>query len=130
MYGADGLNLCYALPGQPGEVVRKRPDTMDVGFKTGWKLPKKSRNTKAVLTEEQRRAAELPPGVPTFLNIDAPPSLLPAKHWCDITGLEGPYRTAGGLRFHDKDVYEIVRNLGPGIDQEYLKVRSAHLVLR
>ena len=63
-------------------------------------------------------------------SIEAPPSLLPPRHYCDITGLEvrvarvtsvcdaltsaiqAPYtdpRT--GLRYHDKSVYDLIKNL-------------------
>ncbi|PRT56034.1 Chromatin-remodeling complex subunit IES6 [Wickerhamiella sorbophila] len=103
---------------------------MDPAFKTGWKLPKKTRNAKSVLQEEQKRVGSLPPDTPTYFSVEGPPSLLPAKHYCDITGLPAPYKTAGGLRFHNKQVYEIVMSLGPGVDQEYLKLRNANLVLK
>lgn len=62
--------------------------------------------------------------------IEAPPSVLPHLHLCDITGLEvsslptfprdvadsechqAPYTDpATGLRYHDKNVYEIIKGL-------------------
>jgi len=97
---------------------------------TGWKLSKKTRNAKAVLAEEQKRVSALPPTHPTWFNIDAAPSVLPAGHWCDITGLEAPYRTSSGLRFHDQEIYQIVKKMGPEVDQKYLKLRNAHFVLK
>jgi INO80 complex subunit C len=33
----------------------------------------------------------LPIDVPTYTAIEAPPSLLPAKKYCDLTGLEAKY---------------------------------------
>lgn len=97
---------------------------------TGYKLPKRTRNTKAVISEEQKRVASLPPTQPTYLNLDAPPSVYNAGHWCDITGLEAPYKTSSGLRFHNQEIYQIVKQMGPEVDQKYLKLRNAHFVLK
>jgi len=40
----------------------------------------------------------LPPEVPTYYNIDSPPSTLPPKKYCDLTGFKVciSYRTKGG----------------------------------
>lgn len=64
------------------------------------------------------------------LSIEAPPSVLPQRRYCDITGLEvrellqspfivpwwdfaqAPYTDPiTGLRFHDKSIYELVKSL-------------------
>jgi hypothetical protein len=64
------------------------------------------------------------------VSIEAPPSVVPHRHLCDITGLEvrtfsllssppltlpsqkAPYTDpATGIRYHDKSVYEIVKGL-------------------
>jgi len=73
----------------------------------------------------------------------APPSLLPAKKYCDITGLHAAYtdpRTK--LRYKGLEVWHVVRNLvsllisfmtdnqGPGIDQTYLSLRGAQTSLK
>lgn len=76
----------------------------------------------------------------------APPSLLPAKKYCDITGLHAAYtdpRTK--LRYKGLEVWSIVRNLvgppspcvkkaadmqGPGVDQSYLALRGAQTSLK
>ncbi|TEB18709.1 hypothetical protein FA13DRAFT_1745325, partial [Coprinellus micaceus] len=45
-------------------------------------------------------------------SIEAPPSVLPQRHYCDITGLEAPYTDpATGLRYHDKSVYALIQGL-------------------
>lgn len=103
---------------------------MGYTFKSGHRLPRKSRNLKTVLVDEQRRSSEAPMGEPTYLNIDAPPPLVPIKHWCDITGLPAPYRNATGMRFHNREIFDIVQSLPPGVEQEYLKLRNANVVLR
>lgn len=78
----------------------------------------------------------------------APPSLLPAKKYCDITGLHAAYtdpRTK--LRYKGLEVWNVVRNLvsrlrrpdeglsltnaqGPGGDQAYLALRGAQTALK
>ena len=63
------------------------------------------------------------------ISIEAPPSLLPQRRYCDITGLEvgssfcfnpdlidchrqAPYTDpATGLRYHDKSVYDLIKGL-------------------
>lgn len=99
-------------------------------FRTPRKFNKRNKNAKAILQDEQKHCANVGLDVPTYFTINAPPSLRPKKHWCDITGLPAPYHSKNGLRFHNRQVYEIVQSLGPGVDQEYLKVRNANLVLR
>ncbi|OAX41816.1 hypothetical protein K503DRAFT_441468 [Rhizopogon vinicolor AM-OR11-026] len=62
--------------------------------------------------DAQKELVETTEDIPTYLSIEAPPSVLPQRHYCDITGLEAPYtdpRT--GLRYHDKSVYEVIKNL-------------------
>lgn len=69
---------------------------------------------------------------PTYTSVVAPPSLRPQKHYCDITGLEGRYKSpANGLRYHDVEIYqEVIRNMPPGLDQEYLSLRGANVILK
>jgi INO80 complex subunit C len=64
------------------------------------------------------------------LSIEAPPSVLPQRRYCDITGLEVRETSESrfivfmmklvqasytdpitGLRFHDKSIYELVKSL-------------------
>jgi INO80 complex subunit C len=59
-------------------------------------------------------------------DIDAPPSLLPQKRYCDVTGLEGRYTDPKSkLRFHNSEVYAVIQTLPQSVDQEvkalYLK---------
>lgn len=69
---------------------------------------------------------------PTYLSVLAPPSLKPQKHYCDITGLSGKYKSpANALRFHNVEIYqEVIKNMAPGMDQEYLSLRGANVVLK
>lgn len=61
----------------------------------------------------------------SVLSVEAPPSLRPAKKYCDVTGLVAPYTDPKtGLRYHSAEVYEIIKTFGPGVDQAYLALRG------
>ncbi|PQE22874.1 putative IES6 INO80 chromatin remodeling complex subunit 6 protein [Rutstroemia sp. NJR-2017a BBW] len=67
----------------------------------------------------------------TYTNIESAPSLAHAKHYCDITGLPAPYTDPKTrLRYHNKEVFGVVRSLGQGVAEQYLEVRGAHTVLK
>ncbi|KAK0539728.1 chromatin-remodeling complex subunit ies6 [Tilletia horrida] len=68
--------------------------------------------------------------VPSYFSVDAPPSLRPRKHYCDITGLLGPYTDPKTrLRYHNAEIYAVIRRFGPGVDQQYLALRGdAHTI--
>ena len=79
-----------------------------------------------------QQTENLPVDKPTYVSVTAPPSLLPKKHYCDITGLEGKYKNpANQLRFHNVEIYqEVIKNIHPGVDQAYLELRGANVVLK
>lgn len=69
----------------------------------------------------------------TYTNIESAPSLHPAhrKHYCDITGLPAPYTDPKTrLRYHNREVFGVVRSLGQGVGDNYLAARGAHVVLK
>ncbi|KAF8557202.1 hypothetical protein OG21DRAFT_1407540, partial [Imleria badia] len=69
--------------------------------------------------------------VPTNTSLEAPPSLLPPRHYCDITGLEAPYTDPRmGLRYHDKSVYDLIKNLSPGVAKDYLSARGVNPIVK
>lgn len=69
---------------------------------------------------------------PTYTSIAAPPSLKPTKKYCDITGLDGKYKSpSNNLRFYNVEIYqEVIRHMPPSLDQEYLSLRGANVVLK
>jgi INO80 complex subunit C len=80
----------------------------------------------------QRALAPHGPAV-TYTNIESAPSLHPAhqKHYCDITGLPSKYTDPKtGLRYHDKEIFAVVRTLPQGVPYNYLAARGAHVVLK
>ncbi|WVN88317.1 uncharacterized protein L203_103522 [Cryptococcus depauperatus CBS 7841] len=67
----------------------------------------------------------------TYMTPAAPPSLLPAKKYCDITGLYAKYTDPKTkLRYKGLEVWHVVRSLGPGADQSYLALRNAQTSLK
>ncbi|KAL5524429.1 IES6 [Sanghuangporus sanghuang] len=69
--------------------------------------------------------------IPTYTSIEAPPSILPQKRYCDITGLEAPYTDpATGLRYHDKSIYEFIKTLNASTVKEYLALRGVNPIVK
>lgn len=67
----------------------------------------------------------------TYSSIESAPSLAHSKHYCDITGLPAPYTDPKTrLRYHNSEVFGIIRNLGPGVAEQYLEARGAHTILK
>lgn len=67
----------------------------------------------------------------TYTNIESAPSLAPQKRYCDVTGLPAPYQDPKTrLRYHDKEVFAMIRGLPQGYAEQYLEARGAHTVLK
>ena len=67
----------------PSKLSFKRSTVKDPSKRRPWKALKK--------IIEGESYDRLPIDVPTYTGIEAPPSLLPAKKYCDLTGLEAKY---------------------------------------
>ncbi|KAI9510694.1 hypothetical protein F5148DRAFT_976402, partial [Russula earlei] len=116
---------------------------------------RRTKNLKAVLGQErereklerERRRAEreeameidgAPPArfmaeddMPSYLFIEAPPSVLPQRRYCDITGLEAPYTDPiTGLRFHDKSIYDLIKSLSASAAKDYLAARGVNPIVK
>lgn len=69
----------------------------------------------------------------TYTNIESAPSLHPGdkRHYCDITGLPATYTDPKSrLRYTNKEVFEVIRNLPAGAAERYLEARAAHVILK
>ncbi|KAJ2615991.1 chromatin-remodeling complex subunit ies6 [Coemansia sp. RSA 1285] len=98
-----------------------------------YKSNRRWKNLKQVIAQEQQQqlGERLPVDFPVYWNIDAPPSLKPQKKYCDITGLPAEYTDPKtNIRYHSAEVYQIVRTLPPGTEQEYLALRNASVTLK
>ncbi|ERN06652.1 hypothetical protein AMTRI_Chr01g135050 [Amborella trichopoda] len=72
-----------------------------------------------------------PPDEPNYVNIEAPPSIYPAKKFCDITGFETHYTDPKTkLRYVNTDVFKRIRYLPNDYVQRYLSIRNAAVVLK
>lgn len=94
--------------------------------------PRRNKNIKQIQLEEARALTQpLQTDAVTYALLEAPPSLLPARKYCDITGLPAKYTDPkSGLRYCNAEIYATIRTLSHGVDQEYLKLRSAAIELR
>ncbi|KAI7862020.1 ino eighty subunit 6 [Spinellus fusiger] len=96
---------------------------------THYSVPKKSKNLKQILTME--KAQEFALHVPTYQNIECPPSVMPQKKYCDVTGLDASYTDPKTtLRYHNAEIYQFIRTLGVPNVQTYLGSRNAAVVLK
>ncbi|KAK7426974.1 hypothetical protein QQZ08_006572 [Neonectria magnoliae] len=108
------------------------PATTDNGNQ-GPNLAQASRSLSKLVLEKSLK----PPGglvsAPnaTYTNIESAPSLAHSKHYCDITGLPAPYvDPKTRLRYHNKEVFGLIRTLPQGAAEQYLEARGAHTVLK
>ncbi|KAH8928123.1 hypothetical protein BT69DRAFT_1277323 [Atractiella rhizophila] len=115
---------------------------------------RKNKNLKQILTQERERAAAIraereakknsTAGEDVVMedqedggdwmcyhNYQAPPSLLPPKKYCDVTGLEAKYvDPKTQLRYHSVEIYEVIKGFHPHTIQSYLELRGRGVVLR
>jgi INO80 complex subunit C len=69
----------------------------------------------------------------TYTNIESAPSLHPANHphYCDVTGLPSRYTDPKTkLRYHDTEIFAVVRSLPQGAPDQYLAARGANVILK
>ncbi|KAL2832569.1 hypothetical protein BDW59DRAFT_106230 [Aspergillus cavernicola] len=92
-----------------------------------------AQNLQTLVLEKNARAAFSSGPTVTYTNIESAPSLHPSQQrpYCDLTGLPAPYTDPKTrLRYHDKEVFSVVRNLAQGVPESYLELRAAHVVLK
>ncbi|KAF2834740.1 hypothetical protein M501DRAFT_989502 [Patellaria atrata CBS 101060] len=92
-----------------------------------------AQNLSQLVLEKNLRAANSTGPTVTYTNIEAAPSLHPAsqRHYCDITGLPAPYKDPKTrLRYHNVEVYGVLRTLNQATTENHLAARGAHTVLK
>lgn len=96
-------------------------------------LAQASQSLSSLVLEKNARA-NFPSGpAVTYTNIESAPSFSPAhqRHYCDITGLSGPYTDPKTrLRYHNKEIFAVIRTLAQGVPESYLEARGAHTILK
>ncbi|KAK4231338.1 YL1 nuclear protein C-terminal domain-containing protein [Podospora fimiseda] len=67
----------------------------------------------------------------TYTNIESAPSMAPLKHYCDVTGLPAPYLDPKTrMRYHNREVFAMIRALPQGAGEQFLEARGAQTVLK
>ena len=111
-------------------IVTPAPES---GFVTQPNSSKVTHNLSTMVLEKNMQASMLSGPIVTYTNIESAPSLHPAhsKPYCDITGLHAPYRDPKTrLRYHNKEVFDVIRSLPQGVAEKYLEARGAHVILK
>ncbi|KAJ5219576.1 YL1 nuclear C-terminal [Penicillium chermesinum] len=96
-------------------------------------LAQAAQSLSTLVLEKNARAGHLSGPAVTYTNIESAPSLNPAhqRHYCDITGLSGPYTDPKTrLRYHNKEIFGVIRSLAQGVPESYLEARGAHTILK
>lgn len=87
------------------------------------------KSSRSILTSEHYDMVS--PNTATFVNIDAPPSILPPKKYCDITGLPAKYTDpVTKMRYESKDAFRVARRLHEHRVEEFLSLRRAETRLK
>ncbi|EAQ88130.1 hypothetical protein CHGG_04749 [Chaetomium globosum CBS 148.51] len=100
-------------------------------------LAQASRSLSKLVLEKTLSASTRPPNgvssapTATYTNIESAPSLAPLKHYCDVTGLPAPYMDPKTrIRYHNREVFAMIRTLPQGVGEQFLEARGAHTVLK
>ncbi|KAL4945791.1 hypothetical protein BDV06DRAFT_9039 [Aspergillus oleicola] len=104
----------------------------DGGSQKPANIAQAAQSLQTLVLERNARTAFSGPSV-TYTNIESAPSLHPSQQrpYCDITGLPASYTDPKTrLRYHDKEVFGVIRTLGQGVPENYLELRAAHVVLK
>ena len=96
-------------------------------------LAQAAQNLSSLVLEKNARAMFPTGPTVTYTNIESAPSLSAAhqRPYCDITGLSGPYTDPKTrLRYHDREIFGVIRSLAQGVPESYLEARGAHTILK
>lgn len=103
------------------------------GAATNPNIAQAAQSLYTLVLEKNTQAAVSSGPVVTYTNIEAAPSLHPGqqRHYCDVTGLPSRYTDPKTrLRYHNKEIFGVVRSLPQGAVEKYLEARGAHVVLK
>jgi INO80 complex subunit C len=91
------------------------------------------KNQQATLNVPAAASVAGNPMAVTYTNIESAPSLQQGgqKHYCDITGLSARYTDPKTrLRYHNVEVFQLIRTMPQSTTEGYLAARGAHTVLK
>ncbi|CAI7654633.1 unnamed protein product [Penicillium crustosum] len=127
---ATQANSGATTPGASGAVTDGTQTPAEGAAPT---LSQATQNLSTLVLEKNARATFPSGPAVTYTNIESAPSFNPAyhHHYCDITGLDGPYTDPKTrLRYHDKEIFKVIRTLAQGVPENYLEARGAHTILK
>ncbi|CAI7867000.1 unnamed protein product [Closterium sp. NIES-54] len=117
------LLLPSSLPFKRVQLEEKYPRGSQVRGGRHWK------HLKQIL--QPHNLHDLPPDEANYVTIEAPPSMYPAKKYCDITGLEAPYTDPHSkLRYANPAAFAIARSLPHPHAQAFLALRGAQTIVK
>ncbi|KMZ08825.1 INO80 complex subunit C [Drosophila simulans] len=94
-------------------------------FKRPFTFPKNCVYRPLRQISNMERSQKLSAEQPTYFTLNAPPSLVPAKKYSDISGLPAPYADPHTkLRFASADEYASMQHMPSDIVNGYLMVRG------
>lgn len=121
------------LPTTTGSASSDGTQTPAEGLPRSSNIAQAAQNLSTLVLEKNARATFPSGPAVTYTNIESAPSLHPSQqaHYCDLTGLPAPYTDPKTrLRYHDREVFGVIRTLGQGVPESYLELRAAHVVLK
>lgn len=66
-----------------------------------------------------------------YQDLEAGPSVLPKKKFCDFTGFETNYTEINtGIRFYNSQIYKLFQNMSQPVKDQYLNIRKALVGLK
>ena len=66
-----------------------------------------------------------------YQDVEAGPSILPKKKFCDFTGFETNYTEINtGIRFYNSQIYKLFQNMSQPVKDQYLNIRKALIRLK
>ena len=66
-----------------------------------------------------------------YCDIEAGPSILPKRKYCDFTGLTSNYNELHtGIRYYNSQIYKMSQNIPQPIKDQYLNIRKALIRLK
>jgi len=72
-----------------------------------------------------------PPSIPNYQSIEAGPSTLPAKKYCDLSGHLSKYTDPKtGIRFCEAAEHPVIKHLSQEHIENYLSLRRAVVIIR
>ena len=93
------------------------------------KTEKNYRNSKNMKNLNKEGADSL--SYKIYCDIEAGPSVLPKKKYCDFTGLTSRYSELHtGIRYYNSQIYKLSQNIAQPIKDQYLNIRKALIRLK